>query len=70
MGETISVPTRHKLDADDYHRMIDAGILGKEDRVELIDGGTIDKAPVSQGHAAAASALLKPWCWPAATKHS
>jgi len=49
--------TRHKLDADDYFRMIDAGILGKEDRVELIDGEILDMAPISQVHAATVNAL-------------
>ena len=51
--------TQHKLDADDYFRMIDAGILGKEDWVELIDGEILDMAPISQVHAAAASALTQ-----------
>ena len=36
------LPARHRLDVDDYHRMADAGILGKHDRVELIDGELID----------------------------
>ena len=57
MNDAIAGPTPRKLGADDYFRMIDTGILGKEDRVELIDGAIIDKAPISQGHAATASAL-------------
>ncbi len=52
MVDTGVVLTRHKLDVDDYSRMADAGILGEQDRVELIDGELIDMAPIGQGHAA------------------
>ncbi len=51
------MPTRHKLDVDAYHRMADAGILGEDDRVELIDGEIIDMAPIGQGHAATVNGL-------------
>ena len=46
MDDTGIVPTRHRLNVDDYHRMAEAGILGEGDRVELIDGELIDKAPI------------------------
>ena len=49
--------TRHRLNVDDYHRMAEAGILGEDDRVELIDGELIDMAPIGQGHAAAVNRL-------------
>ena len=39
---------RRKLVWDTYFRMAEAGILGREDRVELIKGDLIDMAPVSQ----------------------
>jgi Uma2 family endonuclease len=52
-----TLPARHRLDVDDYHRMADAGILGEDDRVELIDGDLIDMAPIGQGHAAVVSGL-------------
>ena len=32
---------RHTIDVDDYHRMIDAGILTEDDQVELIHGEII-----------------------------
>ncbi len=57
MDDAGVVPTRHKLDVDDYHRMADAGIFGEDDRIELIDGGLIDMAPIGQGHAAIVSGL-------------
>jgi Uma2 family endonuclease len=35
-----------------YHKMIEAGILGPDDRVELIEGKIIEMAPVGSKHAA------------------
>ena len=57
MDDAIIVPTQRKLDADDYYRMADAGILGEDDRVELIDGKIIDMAPIGQGRAASVNGL-------------
>jgi Uma2 family endonuclease len=57
MDDVSVLPARHRLDADDYHRMAEAGILGESDRVELIDGELIDMAPIGQGHAAIVSRL-------------
>jgi hypothetical protein len=42
--------TRHKLTVDDLYRMVAAGILDKDDRVELIDGELIDMAPIGPLH--------------------
>lgn len=33
---------RHRLSVDDYHKMADAGVFGHEDRVELIEAGSVD----------------------------
>ena len=57
MDDAAVVPTRHKLNVDDYYRMAEAGILGEHDRVELIDGELIDMAPIGQGHAGIVSGL-------------
>ena len=51
MDDTSLVLTRHKLTVDDYYRMGEAGILGEDDRVELIEGELIDMAPIGQDHA-------------------
>jgi Uma2 family endonuclease len=51
------VITRRKFNVDDYHRMGDAGILGEDDRVELIDGEIITMAPIGQDHAGTVNRL-------------
>lgn len=57
MDDVTIMLTRHKLNMDDYYRMADAGILGEEDRIELIDGELIDMAPIGQGHIATVNSL-------------
>ena len=55
--DTTPLLTRRKLDADAFYRMAEAGILAKEDRVELIDGELIDMAPIGQSHGSTVSRL-------------
>jgi Uma2 family endonuclease len=50
MNTAIALP-RHKLRVTDYHRMIAAGILTGDDRVELIEGDLIEMAPTGPEHA-------------------
>ncbi len=57
MDDVGFVPTRHKLDVHDFYRMADAGILGTDSRIELIDGDLIDMAPIGQGHEAVVGGL-------------
>ena len=59
MDDTGALLTRHKLTVDDYYRMVDAGILGEDDRVELIDGEIIDMAPIGVGHASVVSRITR-----------
>ena len=59
MDDAADVLTQHKLDVDDYYRMAGAGILGEDDRVELIDGRIIDMAPIGQGHVASVNGLTR-----------
>lgn len=49
--------TRRKLDVAEYHRMAEAGILGPEDRVELIEGELVETAPIGAPHASTVNTL-------------
>ena len=39
-----------KLTVQDYHRMIDAGVLGEDDQVELLEGFLVPKMPHNPHH--------------------
>ena len=53
MSATIDdLAHRHRVTAQQYHRMAEAGILHEEDRVELIEGEIIDLTPIGSRHAA------------------
>lgn len=52
-----AAPTRHLISVDAFHRMGEAGILGRKDRVELIDGEIIDMSPIAALHAAIVARL-------------
>jgi Uma2 family endonuclease len=43
---------RRRFSADEYHRMVKAGILREDDRVELIEGEIIQMAAVGDRHVA------------------
>ena len=42
--------SRHRFSRADYHRMIEAGILQEDDRVELLDGEIIAMSPIGPRH--------------------
>lgn len=48
---------RHRLTVGRYHRLGEAGILGEDDRVELLEGQLVDMAPIAPRHALAVDAL-------------
>jgi Uma2 family endonuclease len=50
-AQPASLLQRHRLDVNDYYLMAEAGILGEDDRCELIEGEIIDMAPIGSEHA-------------------
>ncbi len=42
--------TRHRFTVDEYHWMARVGILGEDDRVELIDGEIVEMVPIGPTH--------------------
>jgi len=44
--------TPHRFTVEDYHRMAEAGILGEDDRVELIEGQIVEMSPIGRKHLA------------------
>ena len=49
---TTSAPTRRRFTVAEYYAMADAGILTRDDRVELLDGDIILMPPIGNWHAA------------------
>ncbi len=47
----------HRFDTKDYHRLIDAGVLHEDDRVELIEGRIVDMTPIGTRHSACVNRL-------------
>ena len=50
---------KHRFTVSAFHRMAEVGILGEDDRVELIDGDLLDMAPIGSKHAATVAILSK-----------
>lgn len=53
--------TRRRFTVAEYHLMAKAGILGEDDRVELIDGEILRMTPIGRLHAAAVDRLTEHW---------
>ena len=47
-----ATPTRRRFTVDEYHAMAHAGILARDDRVELLDGDIILMPPIGDWHGA------------------
>jgi Uma2 family endonuclease len=52
-------PRRYRFTTAEYHRLAEAGILGEDDRVELIDGEIIDMSPIGRRHQACVDQLAE-----------
>ena len=54
---SVFSPTRHKWSADQFEKLGQAGVLGEDARVELINGEMIEMAPIGSRHASAVNTL-------------
>ena len=43
---------RRLFSIEDYERMVEAGILARDERVELIEGEIVEMSPIGDPHAA------------------
>ncbi|MFB6230996.1 MAG: Uma2 family endonuclease [Salinibacter sp.] len=50
---TTSAPTTHRWTRQEYHALADAGFLGEDDPVELIEGEIVQMSPQNTPHAVA-----------------
>jgi len=55
----VFTPQRRKLSADQFEEMGRTGILGPDERVELLDGEIIEMPPIGSRHAAAVCFLSR-----------
>ena len=46
----MQVLSTYRFTVDEYHRLGEAGILGEDDRVELLNGDLITRAPIGGQH--------------------
>ena len=50
---------RRRFTVDEYQRMGQVGILGEDDRLELLEGEIVERAPISSRHQAAVDRLTR-----------
>lgn len=51
--------TRHSFTVEEYRRMVEAGILREDARVELIGGEVVEMSPIGKRHAACVARLTQ-----------
>lgn len=58
-GEKSTGLASRKFTVDEYMQMVEIGVLGKEDRVELVDGVVVEMAPVGRPHELRVNRLVR-----------
>src|SRR4051794_9374557 len=51
------LPTIHRFTVEDYHRIAEAGVIGEDDHVELIEGEMVEMTAIGRQHMASADWL-------------
>ena len=51
--------TKRRFTVEAYHRMVEAGILAEDDRVELIRGEVVEMTPIGRRHAGCVDRLTR-----------
>jgi len=59
VSTTAQPPTTRRFTVSEYHRMAEAGILGEDDRVELLHGQIYVISPIGSQHAACVDRLAR-----------
>jgi len=59
VSTTAQPPTTRRFTVSEYHRMAEAGILGEDDPVELIDGQIYVMSPIGSQHTACVDRLTR-----------
>ena len=56
----MTIPAaRYRFTVEDYDKLAHAGILGEDDRVELLQGEILEMAPIGTRHAASVNRLTE-----------
>jgi Uma2 family endonuclease len=56
----VALAERHRrFTVEEFHRMVEVGILGERDRVELLEGEIIEMTPIGSRHAACVKRLSR-----------
>ncbi len=56
---TATKPTRKKFTVEEYHKLGELGIIGPDERTELINGDIMLMAPMGSGHLSCVGRLLE-----------
>jgi len=55
----MNTPALHRFSAEEYHRLVEVGILTQKERVELIDGAIHDMSPIGPLHSGVVNRLTR-----------
>src|SRR4030095_17068093 len=58
-GMAIEIERARRFTADEFERMVELGIFREDERLEVIDGGIVEMAPVGDPHGLCVSQVNK-----------